>query len=111
MEEKKYSFELFGSPIFIRIHDTGSGINALICGGERPHIGAVSVKLPGEEVITHEFPSHREGIVSEKWSEVLCDHFCQCAVVSCGIHYDNITRDQISSILLELDKLLEEIVS
>ena len=108
MTELNRRIEVLGKPIDIKISDTGSGINVLIAGGDSAHIGAVSIALPGQPVTTHEFPGHRDSAVSERWASVLCGRLGVPVVACCGIHYDGITKDQISIVLSELDSLLEK---
>ena len=90
--------------------DTGDGISVTLYGGDRGHIGAISIKTPGEEAVTRELPGHREGIVAEKWAERLSEHFGCTVVVSCGIHYDGITKEGILEVLQGSDELLEGIL-
>lgn len=109
MKEQDHRLMVLDKPIDIKILDTGRGINVLIAGGDSAHIGAVSVAVPGQPVSTREFPKHRDRAVSEKWASFLCDRFDTPVVVSCGIHYDRITKDQITQVLSDLDRLLESI--
>ena len=109
MTELNCRLDVLGKPIDIKISDTGSGINVLIAGGDKAHIGAVSVALPGKPVITYEFPDHRDRAVSEKWASVLCVRCGMPVVACCGIHYDGITKDGISTVLSELDALLKTV--
>ena len=109
MREQELRADILGKPICIKILDTGRGINVLIAGGDSAHIGAVSVAAPGQPVSTREFPKHRDSAVSEKWASFLSGKFEIPVVVSCGIHYDKITKEQIPQVLSELDVLLESI--
>lgn len=106
MTERNYTLQVLGKPIEIKLNDTGRGINVLIAGGDSAHIGAVSIALPGEPVVTHEFEGHRDSAVSDRWAAVLCERCASPVVISCGIHYDGITKDQIAAVCSELDSFL-----
>ena len=109
MTEKRYCIQVLGKNIEVIVIDTGRGINAVIAGGDSLHIGAVSIKQPGEELVRWEFPGHRDSTVSDRWAAVLSDRYNSAAVVTCGIHYDNISRDQIMEVVEALERLLGEI--
>ncbi len=109
MAEKTYTLQVLEKPININILDTGRGINVLIAGGDSAHIGAVSIAQPGQPVITHEFEGHRDSAVSDRWAAVLCERFGVPVVISCGIHYDGITKDRITAVCSELDAFLEKL--
>ena len=111
MTERTYTLQVLEKPININIIDTGRGINVLIAGGDSAHIGAVSIAQPGQPVITHEFEGHRDSAVSDRWASVLCERSGTPAVVSCGIHYDGITKYQIACVCTELDAFLEKLGS
>jgi len=107
---RKYSAEVLGKTVEALIADTGAGLSVTVSGGDRGHIGAVAAKAPGEDLLSRQFPSHREGIVADKWARVLSDHFGETVSVSCGVHYDNAAKEQIEEILRGLDSLLDEVL-
>ena len=53
---------LLGRKITARLQFLDEGLNVLLTGGEKSHIGAVSGRVPGQEPVDIEFPGHREGI-------------------------------------------------
>lgn len=94
--------------IHITVLDTGCGMQVLIEGGDKGHIGAVSAASPDIPVQTVVFPGHREDVISSRWAETLCREFGVPAVVSAGVHYDNITKEQILKLLDVMDRELED---
>lgn len=100
--------ELMGYTIEARCSVLDVGIHVLLIGGCRTHVGAVSYAFPGQQVQTIQFPTHREGIVSECWAKRLCQQFQTPVVVNCGIHYDNVTRDDIQEIVNATQVLLNQ---
>lgn len=108
MKEFCFKTELMGYPIEARCAVLDVGIHVLLTGGSRTHVGAISHAFPGEKVQTVQFPTHRDGTVSERWAERLCQKFQAPVVVNCGIHYDNVSRDDIKEIVRATDQLLEQ---
>ena len=96
-----------GHEIRIWFHNTGQGINVLIEGGDRGHIGAVAVAGPDMETKVITFPGHREDVIVRRWSEVLVAKYKVPVVVEAGIHFNQITKEEIQEILLILEKELE----
>lgn len=109
MKEILVKTELMGYPIEARCSVLDVGIHVLLIGGCRTHVGAVSYALPGEDVQTVQFPTHREGSVSECWAKRLCQRFQTPVVVNCGIHYDHVSRDDIRAIVKVTETLLDQV--
>ncbi len=87
---------------------TDEGITVTICGGDRPHTGAVGVADPDGKCTVTEFPGHKEGVVCERWTAALAAAGCLPAVVTAGIHYDGLDRAGIEAVLALTDDLLAE---
>lgn len=47
------------------------GLSVLLAGGDKSHIGAVSVAEPDGRTQTVDFPGHREREVAKQWAAVL----------------------------------------
>ena len=101
---------LLGQEIRIHIFDTGDGMNVLIEGGDRGHIGAVAAAGPDLAVNVVTFPGHREDVICKRWAEVLAGAFQSPVVVSAGVHYDGIGHREIQTIIDALEQVLKEIV-
>ena len=110
MREYSNSAVLMGKEINVRACFTGSGVNVAVCGGDRPHIGAVTVISPTGEVTEQQFPTHRDGAVSSAWAAGLYSAFGGPVVVEAGIHYDNITKEGIAAVLECTDRLLARLI-
>ena len=82
----------------------------IILTGGKEHIGAVTAFHDGKvETIT--FSSHKERFITEKISDIFIRGFIGHFVICCGIHFDNITKEEISSvenISCEMAKILCE---
>lgn len=100
---------LLGREIRVHLLDTGDGVNVLIDGGDRAHIGAVAVARPGAETRVVAFPGHREDGICRTWAQKLSDTLGCPAVVSAGIHYDGVGRSEIRVIVDAMERTLKEI--
>jgi len=56
------------------------------------------------------FSGHKEQIVTETWSRAFFDRFPEPNCVTAGIHYDNLSPEQIQIILRETDGMLAELL-
>ena len=98
-----------GKDLIVRGLLLAEGLQISICGGERPHIGAVSIVGPDGTQWDMEFPGHRDGSIARKWAAVLGKAGYRPVVVEAGIHYDNLDRAGIESVLAAADRLLAQL--
>ena len=97
----------------------GEDLLVAVWGGEKPHIGAVSVaqsrpSLKDPEAVSASasvfcFLSHKEDDLAKAISEVLAAVLDTKVVVTAGIHWDNITPDGILQIMKN-SKVLTELI-
>lgn len=110
MRDLLFQTQCLGWPIEARICLLDEGLHALVTGGCRTHVGAVSYAFPNEKVQTVQFPTHRDGVVSEQWATALCEALHCPVVVNCGIHYDNVSKAEICEIVSAAGELLERAI-
>ena len=103
--------QLFGFPIRCSATRLDEGFHVLITGGIKTHIGAVSTCRPAEEPETKFFPGHKDQFVSAPWAKALAEKTQEPVCVVCGIHYDDITKEQIAEIMTVTDKLLTDLLN
>ena len=82
----------------------------LIAGGDRSHIGSVSIADEQSNLVSHVFDGHRDNVISGQWAKVLSQKWKVPVVVSVGIHYDSITPQEIQFVVETMTQLLHEIV-
>lgn len=92
--------------VVIECYNTGNGINVLLEGGDKGHIGVIAVLSADMPLQLITFPTHKETVVCKRWAEVLFEKFQAPVVVEAGIHYDNIGKSEISHILERLEEEL-----
>ncbi len=98
--------------ISLKAVDVGDDLLVVITGG-KAHIGAAAVgitcgELASSSVIT--VPSHREDRVVKGAAEKLAKALDRSVVVVGGIHYDNITKEEIEVSLRLCDELVKALV-
>lgn len=102
--------------ISLTLHNTGDGINGLLIGGERPHIGGVVMALPrpslrGEgwsaDIYITPVPGHKDIEVAKKVAAVLAQELHNIVVITAGIHSDDLSPDELSKIISHCDTLTE----
>ncbi|MBT8351258.1 MAG: hypothetical protein KJO26_08500 [Deltaproteobacteria bacterium] len=102
------------------IRRIGDDLLVAIWGGEKPHIGAVSVaqsrpslKNPETKSATASvicFPAHKEDELAKAVSEVLSAVLDTRVVVTAGIHWDNLSKDGIKKVINNSDLLVDLIL-
>ena len=97
---------------------TGDDIVVIIGGGES-HIGAVGISFPAESIITGEttittsvitLPSHKDDVVAKRVSEKISKILNKKVTVIAGIHFDNLSENDINKILKGCEKLTDKII-
>lgn len=98
----------------------GKDWNISIYGGDLPHIGAIALGIPrpsledknkiSSSVSVLTITGHKEDVIVQKVAKVLSTALNSTVVVSCGIHIDNITFDDIQNLNLVIDNLLDELI-
>ena len=110
MRQFSLTRKLMGASITAQAVCMPEGLQIGVYGGTLPHIGAVSVADPQGNVTTQQFPGHKDGVVSERWARVLSEAGYRPAVVTAGIHYDHLSREQIARVVELTDGMLSELL-
>ena len=111
MKQFSLTRELMGASITAQAICLPEGLQAAVYGGTLPHIGAVSVADPQGNVATRQFPTHKDGVVSGRWAKALSEAGYRPAVVTAGIHYDDLSREQIAGVVELTDGMLAELLN
>jgi hypothetical protein len=90
------------------VQEVGQDILVSIWGGTRPHIGAIGIAVPRHSLKNPKkwsatssnftFPGHKEDTLVKKISERLATQLRKNVVVTAGIHWDNISPQEIKII-------------
>jgi hypothetical protein len=100
--------EVLGYPICAQATPLGEGVNVLLVGGSRTHIGAVSFAENGK-VSSLRREGHREYQVSEKIAGRISEALNMPVCVECGIHYENPSEEDLKLIVDSCYELAEEL--
>lgn len=112
MSEGKLLLErnLYGYDILAEVTLLKEDIHILLTGGSLPHTGAVSMYCDGREDGAIQPEGHKEKTVSDSWSRRLSEEFhCRVTTV-CGIHYENLTKEEILQIVSVTEEMQTEAV-
>ena len=100
----------------LMIVDTGAGIQGLLTGGEKPHIGGSVLGIPrpsltgegwGVDLFVIPVPGHKDVEVARFLTERMARELKQTVMISAGIHSDNITGAELIEIQRSCEKLAE----
>ena len=99
----------------------GKDLNISIYGGDIPHIGAIALGIPrpslenknkiSSSVSVLTITGHKEDVIVQKVAKILSSTLNSTVVVSCGIHIDNITFNDIGNLNSLIDNLVDELIS
>lgn len=79
--------------------------------GGAGHAGATALAAPGEATLVSERPGHREGPLASETAERLSAALGCAVSVSCGIHFEAISRQEIATVEKLAGRLVEECLS
>lgn len=98
----------------------GNDWNISIYGGDTPHIGAVALGIPRESLMDKNkisssvsiltITGHKEDVIVQNVAKKISSTLNSTVVVSCGIHIDNITFDEIKSLNYVIDEIVNELI-
>ncbi|NMC77927.1 MAG: hypothetical protein GYA59_01085 [Chloroflexi bacterium] len=90
--------------IELTVVDTPNGFACVLTGGEAPHIGGVALASPrpsltGEghsaDLWLATIPGHKDMYLAGEVAQALCARLNAVVSVSCGIHIDHATADDL----------------
>ena len=99
-----------GKSITAELAVTNCGMQVGLFGGDKPHIGAVGILDPAGKTTVIQFEEHREGVLCQQWCEALAKAGRIPAVMSAGVHYDNVSKEEIVQIVRLCDELLKDML-
>ena len=117
---KKYQHDTGRTKILTICMNSNGSLNIAIYGGESPHIGAVVMAIPraslsGNGTISSDcfilpVPGHKDYLIADKVAREVASRTNSITIVSAGIHNNNITLEEISAILHNIDNIIVEII-
>lgn len=106
--------------INIKAFSIGEDLCVIISGGDRPHIGCVTLSVPRPSLLDESKTSattsllnligHKDDEAAKYVSKTLSSRLNKNVVVTCGIHVDNITVEEIDVTLTLLKELTDNLI-
>ena len=102
--------------ISLILMDTGNGLNGLLTGGGKPHVGGVVLALPrpslsgkgwSADVYITPVPGHKDVDVARTVAETLARELQCPVVVTAGIHSDHLRPEELSEIICHCNTLTQ----
>ncbi|TGE36950.1 hypothetical protein E4K67_17800 [Desulfosporosinus fructosivorans] len=102
--------------ISLILMDTGNGINGLLTGGGKPHVGGVVLALPrpslsgkgwSADIFITPVPGHKDVDVARTVADTLARELQCSVVVTAGIHSDNLNPEELGQIVLHCATLTQ----
>lgn len=109
MQHTTYEITYRGKAITANIQKLDSGYLVSVTGGDSSHVGAVSIIGADQPLQTISFPAHKESVVSESWAKRLYAVTGMPVTVAAGVHYDQLTREEIRDVVARTEELLDEV--
>mgnify|MGYP000918059651 CR=1 FL=1 len=93
----------------LRAVSMGNDLCIILTGGEA-HLGAVTSGSGDIQLKTVSMGNHKEHYVTEKIGKILRGKFSESFVICCGIHFDNITKNEIQDIISLSGDMTEDLL-
>ena len=105
----EYEIATSRTSIHLRITMVGDDMDVIIAGGEK-HIGCVGI-ISDNSYLINTIKGHREDEIVLPLAKKLASLTDRTIVIKAGIHFDNITKAEIKSILENTGEMLKIIES
>ncbi len=99
----------------------GEDLCVVISGGDTPHIGCVTLSVPRPSLENNSIISsttsvlnllgHKDDEVARYVSHLLSSKLNKNVVVTCGIHLDNITKEEIKITLELVNEIFNQLLA
>lgn len=89
--------------------DLGDDLLVVIGGGEKPHVGSVSL-CAGGPPISISLIDHKDYLISHSAAWRIYKKLNRRVIVICGIHVDNATKKDIEILLRNSEKCVEKFI-
>ncbi len=113
MKTLHFETVVLSKAITVELLPAGQDWNVLISGGDAPHVGSVSVARPDSEgrVCLEKLvlPTHKDDYVGDRYATALAALTGRTVAVSCGIHYDSLSKSGISQVMEAMEGLLPQV--
>ena len=95
--------------VWLERSQAGEDIILVVGGGERPHIGGVVMKVPGEEIRVMNIGTHKDFHLLIPLAEKVSEKDDVTVVATGGVHVDDATKEDIQKIVENCAELAQKI--
>ncbi|GEA51502.1 hypothetical protein VIN01S_23060 [Vibrio inusitatus NBRC 102082] len=95
--------------ITLDVIHAGSDVSMTIYGGEREHIGAVTLGYLNNNSVefqTFGVPGHKENVITEELVRLIVPEYSDTCVLSCGMHWDDISEKELHKVYQDTISLI-----
>ncbi len=96
---EKYTISSGRIELEARALGAGSDVCVIVAGGNRRHIGAMGCAIAGDVQFSRDLPAHRDRAIVDIFLRELGPRVDGTVLVSAGVHLDDITAEEIRTIL------------
>ncbi|MBC7113821.1 MAG: hypothetical protein H5T34_07425 [Candidatus Methanomethyliales bacterium] len=97
--------------VYLEAVSAGNDIVIYIGGGEKPHVGAISICTGRGRPFTISLPNHKDYLVSHRASQTIFNETGRSTVVIAGIHVDDASEDDIRKLLKNSEECVRSFLS
>lgn len=99
----------------LSLWDTGNGLNGLLTGGEKPHIGGVALAVPrpslsgqgwSSDLYLTPVPQHKDIDLAAPLADQLARLIRYPVVISAGVHSERLSRAELKQIQDNFQQLM-----
>lgn len=101
----EYEIATLRTSIHLKITNVGEDMDVIISGGKE-HIGCVGI-ISNNSYVINTMKNHREDEIIIPLAKKLSNLTDKTIVIKAGIHFDDITKVEINSVLDGINKILE----
>lgn len=95
----QYNTQFLDKPITFIAVPHGKDYAISVMGGDKFHIGAIAICIPGSVSSVMSVPGHKEEVLALQLASSI-SRALNCVIsISIGIHFDDITASQINDVL------------
>ncbi len=109
-----------GIELWIAYERMGDDLTVAVYGGDRPHIGSIAIAIPRPSLSDAakfsattsvvNVTGHKDDVVGAQVASALSARLRCVVSVSCGIHFDNITSNQLQVLMQAPGVIVAEIL-
>lgn len=91
-------------------HSVGVDRLIVISGGEKEHIGSASLVCSSTKADSLVKNGHMDHYISQDMAELIYEKLDEAILVICGIHIDNATKDELSTLVVNAHNCVNQFI-